>query len=229
MMQITKRFSNETAREYAYRMLHDNIVSLALPPGSTASVYELSEQLGISRTPVREALLELNKSGIVEIYPQKGNVVSYIDFNLAEEARFLRLAIERAILEKVCDEITREDFKELEFNIEVQEIALKNAQADKLLEQDNAFHLKLFQIARMETLFYIKDTLYIHFDRIRQLSLNTISNDRIVLEHKNIVKALKQKDKATLREAIDMHLGGCTEEEQETMRSVYPKYFKEKV
>jgi len=227
-MQITKRFSNETAREYAYRMLHDNIVSLELPPGSTASVYELSEQLGISRTPVREALLELNKSGIVEVYPQKGNVVSYIDFDLAEEARFLRLAIERAILEKVCEEITEEDFRELEFNLQVQEIAIKNAQADKMLEQDNAFHLMFFRIARMETLFYIKDTLYIHFDRIRQLSLNAISNDRIVSEHRAILEALKQKDKTKIRAAIDMHLGGCSKEEQEFMQNMYPQYFKEK-
>ena len=228
-MQLTKRFSNETAREYGYRMLHDNIVSLHLPPGSTASVYELSEQLGISRTPVREALLELNKSGIVEVYPQKGNVVSYIDFDLAEEARFLRLAIERAVLEKACDEISAEDFKELEFNLQVQEIALQNAQADKLLELDNSFHLKFFQIVRMETLFYIKDTLYIHFDRIRRLSLNSISNDRIVSEHRQILEALKRKDKVMLRKAIDLHLSGCSAEEQKRMRSVYPEYFRERV
>ncbi len=226
-MRLSKRFSNETAREYAYRMLHDNIVSLDLAPGSTASVYELSEQLGISRTPVREALLELNKTGIIEVFPQKGNVVSYVDFELANEARFLRMAIERAILEEVCDVITEEDFRELEFNIQVQEMALQNGHSDKLLDLDNEFHLRFFQIANMERLFHIKDSLYIHFDRIRNLSLVAINDNRILREHKKILEALRTKDKPMLREAIDEHLSGYSAEAQEKMRQAYPMYFAE--
>lgn len=227
-MHLIKRFSNETAREYAYRMLRDNIVSLELVPGSTASVYELSEKLGISRTPVREALLELNKTGIIEVYPQKGNVISYIDFEAANEARFLRLAIERAILEEVCDLITEKDFEELEFNIQLQKVALQNHHTDKLLELDNEFHLKLFQIANKERLFYIKDSLYIHFDRIRSIRLAAINDDRIVCEHRKIIKALKDKNKEDLRDAIDSHLSGYSKEEQETIRKAYPKYFLDK-
>lgn len=226
-MRLTKRFSNETAREYAYRMLRDNIVSLELVPGSTASVYELSEQMGISRTPIREAILELNKTGIIEVYPQKGNVVSYVDFEAANEARFLRMAIERAIVEADCDLITEQDFEDLEFNIQVQEMALNNHQSEKLLELDNEFHLKLFQIANMERLFYIKDTLYIHFDRIRNLRLVAINDDRIVCEHKTILEGLRKRDKEMLREAVDQHLSGYSDREQAQIRERYPEYFKD--
>ena len=69
-MHITERLPRETGRDYALRILKDNIVRLELEPGSMVSENELASELGLSRTPVREALIELSKVNIVEIYPQ---------------------------------------------------------------------------------------------------------------------------------------------------------------
>lgn len=77
---------NETARDYAFRILRENIVSLKLKPGAAVSEKELADELGISRTPVREALIELSKMRVVEIFPQKKSKIALIDLELVEEA-----------------------------------------------------------------------------------------------------------------------------------------------
>ena len=69
-MHLLERLPRETGREYALRVLKENIINLGLAPGSQISESELSSEMGLSRTPVREALIELSKVKIVEIYPQ---------------------------------------------------------------------------------------------------------------------------------------------------------------
>ena len=92
-MTITERYASETARDYALRMLKRSIVSLELKPGMMLSENELSVALGLSRTPIREALIELGKTRIVEVLPQRGSRISLIDCDLVEEARFLRTVL----------------------------------------------------------------------------------------------------------------------------------------
>ena len=69
-MQITPRGPRETGRDYALRVLKENILCLELEPGSMVSENELALQLGLSRTPVREALMSLSKVRLVEVYPR---------------------------------------------------------------------------------------------------------------------------------------------------------------
>ena len=75
-MIVYERLKRETAREYALRIIRQNIISLDLEPGSRISENELASELGISRTPVREALIELSKIKVIEIYPQRGSYIS---------------------------------------------------------------------------------------------------------------------------------------------------------
>ena len=74
-MHIAERLNGETGRDYAMRVLKDNIIRLELEPGSIISDRELAAEMSLSRTPVREAFLELAKVKIVEIYPQRGPMV----------------------------------------------------------------------------------------------------------------------------------------------------------
>src|SRR5690554_1585330 len=108
-MSTTKRQLKESARDYALRLIKESIISLSLIPGSMVSESELSIKLGLSRTPVREALIELSKSQVVEIFPQKGIYISLIDPVLVEEDRFLRLVLEQAMVRMACDVATEED------------------------------------------------------------------------------------------------------------------------
>ena len=89
-MRLTQRQPRETGRDYALRTIKDNIIHLELAPGSMVSENELAAAMGLSRTPVREALIELSKVKIVEIYPQKGSAVALIDYDLVAESRFMR-------------------------------------------------------------------------------------------------------------------------------------------
>ena len=100
-MKILPRLSHENARAYAVRVLLYNIVNLELVPGSSISENELSIALSLSRTPIREALIELSRLELVEILPQRGSYVSKISYEQIEESRFIRLVMETAVLKLV--------------------------------------------------------------------------------------------------------------------------------
>ena len=113
-MQLLERSPRETGREYALRTIKENIINLDLAPGSQISENELSAKIGLSRTPVREALIELSKVNIIEVYPQKKSIVSLIDYDLVEESRFMRNNLEYAVLDLVCEMATQEDIDRLQ-------------------------------------------------------------------------------------------------------------------
>ena len=107
-MKVLDRLSAENARTYALRVLQYNIINLELVPGSTVSENELSAILNLSRTPVREALIELNKVGLVESQPERGSCIAKIDYELIGESRFMRLMLENAVLKLACESISQE-------------------------------------------------------------------------------------------------------------------------
>ena len=88
-MNITQS-SIRSARDQVYYWLKEDIMKFRLIPGTHISEKEISGKYEVSRTPVREAFLQLAKEGLLEIYPQKGTRVSLIDLDLVEEARFMR-------------------------------------------------------------------------------------------------------------------------------------------
>ena len=99
-MVILKKLLSENARSYAVRVLLFNIINLELIPGSSVSENELSAELSVSRTPVREALIELSRMNLVEIQPQRGSYISKIDYNSVEESRFVRVVVENAVVKR---------------------------------------------------------------------------------------------------------------------------------
>lgn len=143
-MTIEAKQRKETASEYALRVLKQNIVSLDLAPGSMVSENEMAARLGISRTPVREALIELSRVGIVEILPQKGSRINLIDYDMVEQSRFLRLVLEREVVKLVCTSEASVDLSSLEENLRLQSFYIEHPNREKLLELDNQFHALLF-------------------------------------------------------------------------------------
>ena len=138
-MRVSERFPRETGRDYALRMLKENIINLELAPGSAISENELSAELGLSRTPVREALIELAKVKIVEIQPQKKSMVSFIDYDMVEESRFMRNHLECAVAELACAMATAEDIERLSENVKLQNYYLESGSTEQLMRLDNAF------------------------------------------------------------------------------------------
>ena len=105
-MYLEERRNGESNREYALRILKANIIQMILEPGCPIGEQKIAKELGMSRTPVREALVELMKTRIVEILPQKGTYVSYLDYDLVEEARFMRMTLELALLDELAEKMT---------------------------------------------------------------------------------------------------------------------------
>ena len=120
MPSPTNKAQDNSIRENVYRVIRENITSLQLAPGTTVSTQELAAKLQVSRTPVREAFIRLQKEDLVEITPQKGTMVSRIDLTRAEKERFIRESLETAILPLFLQNCTEPDLKELELLIEKQ-------------------------------------------------------------------------------------------------------------
>lgn len=202
---MLRKLKNETTREFALRVLKQRIIHCDILPGTLLSEKEFADELGISRTPVREAMIELSQLKIIEIIPQKGSRVSYIDLDLVEEASFLRRALESAVIEMICEQINNEDLVELEANITLQKYYQKS-DPTHLYQLDNEFHEILFRIANKMQSYRLMQEMNIHFDRLRWLSLENGRDDVIVLEHESIVEAIKKKDVNEARDLVQQHL-----------------------
>lgn len=225
-MQLTQRQGNETARAYAFRTIKQNMISLELEPGTMISENELGAAIGVSRTPIREALIELGKLRIVEIYPQKGSLVSLIDSEIVEEVRFIRLVLELTMVELACDIRTPEDIMLLEENVNLHEFYSQHKMLEKQLEQDNKFHELLFSICNKSFTHELLEGMMAHFDRVRSLSLSATRSNNVVSDHRKVVDAIKEKDKVLAKQVIESHLSRYKTDEED-LKKEYPHYFKE--
>ncbi len=102
MLELPERKPRESAGEYARRVLEHNIVHLKLLPGEQLQEKALAVEIGVSRTPVREAILELRQRRILNIYPQRGTFVSYLEAKRGEDIRYLRYVFESRLAEDAC-------------------------------------------------------------------------------------------------------------------------------
>lgn len=227
-MRIEERRYAETARDYALRILKNNIISMELEPGAMVSENELAAQMGLSRTPVREALMDLAKCRVVDVLPQRGSRIALIDYSLVEEARFARSVLEVAVLDQVCERITSADIAQLRQNVRLQTFTQEPGLGDSLslMELDDAFHQMLFRIAQKENTFNMLCGMTIHFDRVRNLALNVVKDIKIIEDHQQICEAVAMRDAEKAKEVMTQHLGRVKVDE-EAIRSVYPQYIKE--
>lgn len=198
-MEISQRKENESGRRYAHRVLENNILNCILKPGEDINEKEISLSLGISRTPVREALIELGEVEIVNIYPQKGIRVSLIDDKLVEDAFFVRKSLECATAKYACTVASENGKEELEEIVSMQEFFLgKNI--NKLLELDDLFHATLFAICGKSRIYKMMKKNIVHFDRIKNMSAREFTSIRkdhdsnMIKDHRAIVSALLDGD-----------------------------------
>ncbi len=225
-MRILPRKTRETNRDYALRTLRENIIHLDLPPGSRISENDLAAQLGLSRTPVREALMELARVRLVEVYPQRGSAIALIDEDLVEEARFLRSVMECAVVELACRMATEEQMLLLLETVPRQEYFLAKGQSDQLWRLDGAFHALLFTIARKEQTHALMSNLTLHFDRVRNMTLNTVENSAIVSDHQAIAKAVSTGDAEAARRLMALHLDRYQVDKTHLLEHYPAEYFK---
>lgn len=227
-MHVEERRYTETARDYALRVLKNNIAAMELEPGAMVSENELAAQMGLSRTPVREALMELAKCRMVDVLPQRGSRIALIDYALVDEARFAREVLEVAVLDLVCSLASEKDVAQLRQNVRLQKLAQEPGMAGTLdmMELDDAFHRMLFAIAKKENTYAMLCGMTIHFDRVRHLALGVVKDSKIIADHEAICEAIACGDAERAKKVMKEHLSRVKVDEA-LVRNTYPQYIRQ--
>lgn len=225
MLELLERDKRETTREYVIRVLRHNIIDFNLKPGQLVSENEIAEILGVSRTPVREAFIELSKSSLVEIYPQRGTCISLIDMDVVEESRFMRCVIEKAIVQLACDKASNQDIVNLEENLRLQEDCLEQMDPQYLLFLDDKFHEYLFEICSKRMTYKLIKSAMAQFDRVRLLNYAEMDMNVSINEHRQLLEAIKNRDKQLSEELMEKHLTRVIFD-MSYLKKKHPEYFK---
>ncbi|MFO6495047.1 MULTISPECIES: GntR family transcriptional regulator [Bacillus] len=221
-----KQSSIRSARDQVYDWLKEDIMKFRLTPGTHISEKEISERYEVSRTPVREAFLQLSREGLLEIYPQKGTRVSLIDLHLVEEARFMRENLEKAVAELACEDFPEQAVIELEHNLNMQQLSMKQKNYESLFDLDEAFHKTIFDGCQKSNIWSVIQQMNVPFRRIRFLRLAADFNwDTIYSQHAAILEAIKSKQPSEARRIAEEHLQ-LVIVDREMLIEEFPGYFK---
>ena len=205
-LELVEKKIGQPISQWVYIVLSSNIITLHLPPGSAVSEADIAERLAVSRTPVREAFIRLVEDGLLETYPQKGSMISKIDIEHAEEMRFVRKILEKAIIKEACEQFDERCLFDLTANIEMQKFCQKHNNYEQMFEFDNICHHLIYRgCGRERTWLYLKKMAY-NLDRLRILRLSSNSWDSIIHEHQKIVQLIITHDSGGVEQAVDTHL-----------------------
>lgn len=193
-------------------------------PGEKLLENDLSGQLGVSRTPYREAVLALAERQLVHIRPKKGTYVPYIDLKLVEEVRHLRSIVETELAVMACDLLTEEDLDVLRENIAIWKMYMERKQTDKILQYDKEFHRHFYEMCDRNYWYTLLESLSPHFDRTTVLSFRCRPVNGIVSDHEELVDAIAARDRGRAAETARRHMLRYTEN-IDTIRQAFPEYF----
>lgn len=224
---IPEKRPTENARQYAYRVLYNAIMTLEFPPGMQLVDAELSNALQISRTPIREALVSLVESKLVEVHPQKSSVVSRIDLDAVEEGVFLRYHTERAILKEAIKKADGAALSVLHKNLEAQKIALEEGHLDRYMELDNAFHKLLYLSVNKPWTWSAVMRIVTHQDRLRRLQvrLGTEQLWPALQEHQTIFHTIMMRTEKDMDDFLYTHLTAGYRSALPELLKRYPAFF----
>jgi GntR family transcriptional regulator, rspAB operon transcriptional repressor len=215
------------AAPQVFERLRKLITSLALPPGSPLSRNALAGQFGVSSTPIRDALMRLEEEGLVEVFPQYATVVSRIDIGRAQQAHFLRQALELEIVKRLALERPERLVDELNTTIARQQKFAKAGDFEQFMGADNDFHRELYVATGNQELWDLVRSRSGHIDRLRRLHLPTPGKAQdIVRHHRLIVKAIGANQPDDAQHHLRKHLSGTLGYLAE-IRARFPEYLSE--
>jgi DNA-binding GntR family transcriptional regulator len=226
-ISLTDRRRQTPARTLVYATLHDAIVRAELEPGRQLSENELAAWLGVSRTPVREALVRLRDQRLVRIVPQLGTFVSRISLSAVGDAQFIREALECAAVRVAADRATEEDITALQENLRAQERSRDGDDHEAFYLLDDDFHHALCDLSGRLEVWPMSQRAKAHLNRVRRLSLPVPTYLAEMLdEHRAVVDAVAARDPDAAEQALRHHLSMVLSE-LPRMRSEHPDFFEE--
>ncbi|MFC3127411.1 GntR family transcriptional regulator [Pseudoroseomonas globiformis] len=197
----------KSAADFAYGALRRAIIDLELAPGMPLSRAELAQRLGLSQTPVREALIRLEGEGLVEVVPSASTRVSLIDLDTAREALFLRRAVEAEVVREVARQPREALGRQLRTSLERQAGLLAEQDHRGLTEADTEFHGLFHEAAGMAGLWTMIGGRSGHLDRLRRLHLPSPGKGTAILrEHGALAAAILAGDAAGAEATLRAHL-----------------------
>ncbi|MBP2290680.1 GntR family transcriptional regulator [Azospirillum rugosum] len=198
-----------TAAAAIYRDLRTEIVSLRRKPGEPISEKQIAEAAGVSRTPVREAVLRLSDEGLIEVFPQSGTFVARIPIAALPEASLIRKTLEQQTARMAAERATRSQIAALRANLERQQEVDVADDADGFHQADESFHALIAEIAGCPGFWPIVQQVKVQIDRCRRLTLPVRGRmSTVIAEHETIVAAIAAGDPEAAAGALSAHIDG---------------------
>jgi DNA-binding GntR family transcriptional regulator len=207
MARTGDRRPTSTARDTVVTELRRRILDLTMAPGSPVAEQEIAAELGISRTPVREALILLAQEGLVRIYPQVGTFVTRIDPAAVSDAQFVREALETASIRDLSVPPAPSGVERLRDILEDQRRAVGRADVDRFFSLDQELHRSIMQLAGHGSAWGVVGAAKAHLDRARRASLPLADTlQRMLDQHTVIVDRIDAGAIAEAEQALRTHL-----------------------
>jgi len=190
-----------------YELAREAIVSLWLKPGQAISEKEIASQLGVSRTPVREALMRLSDEGLIEVFRQSGTFVSPIKLHDVYEGQLVREALEIAVVRRATRKFDRRFESRFQALLARQRECAKWNDYDGFHALDEEFHRTISECSGTPRVWRIIISAKAQLDRVRRLGIRAPGQfQRILQQHESIVAGMKSGDEALAASALQEHL-----------------------
>lgn len=225
---MAERQERLSARRQAYHHIRERIIQLDLIPGESINDKEIAEQLEMSRTPVREALILLERIDFIEVWPQRGTFVSQIDQRKVREEQFLRFCVEREMLKRALpklDHRAKARYLNALADLARADQLVERSARKKILELDNAFHRIAFHMNGEEHLYEHLLSQMQHEQRERILGYLLCRNTDLVTEHQGLFEAIEAQDIDEVDRRLHRHMTHFMDD-MEKLRQQHPEFFK---
>ncbi len=224
-LDVQVQESSDSAAATIERDLRRSIIELDLLPGVRMSEQEIASRLGVSRQPVREALIRLAHSRLVEVRPYRGTVVARISAQEMTEALFVRQSVEIAVVGKAAQSFDAWQRKRIESLLLKQEDASVQQDHAAFRDHDEAFHIAIAKGAGVGMAWMAIADMKAHVDRVCNLTLRSVEDmQRRVREHRDIMAAIDAHDVEAAQAAMSTHLGSILDELPE-LEAQHPALF----
>ncbi|KAB8307321.1 GntR family transcriptional regulator [Erwinia endophytica] len=199
--------ASEPVNQQIYRFLRQDIVTCAIPPGSLLSEKEVSTRFNVSRQPVREAFIKLAEASLVQVLPQRGTFVCKISARRVADGRFIREAVEIAVVRRAANEATPSALALIEHNLQLQKMAAERHDSRGFLLLDDEFHRLIAQSINCELAWETVENIKATMDRVRFLTLSKVSPpENLIQQHEEIYNALVAHNADAAEKAMRQHL-----------------------
>jgi DNA-binding GntR family transcriptional regulator len=214
-----------TASARIYSDLRAELVSMQRRPGEVISEAEIALSYGVSRTPVREAILKLSDEGLLEIFPQSGIFVARIPIAALPEAIIVRKALEATTAHLAAERAVPSQILTLHSILERQREANAAGESDAFHAADEMFHATISEVAGYPGIWTLIQQVKVHVDRYRRLTLPQQGRiARVIAEHEAILAAIEAHDPARARIAMEIHLENLLGN-LSTTQNINPEFF----